>query len=467
MSLKKEHVFLLVQSGYSAKNFVLSGFVNQKEVKTTFWSDQDYIEQYNIKNKVVHLPKQAYSAKLNFLQKIKNRAEIFFNSKTFKNEDYKFYLIGISKNTSLRGRLKNFLITTIATLFSTEKGIAYLDKPFYKITRKTSYYKACKEQLLQHKPTIVFCTHQRASSGVAPMLAARDLGIKTVCFIHSWDNIPKGALLIKADEYFVWSAFMKDEMQAHYPFIKASEIKITGTPQFMPYFNKEYRLERAEFFAQFHLDPSKKYILYSGNDKTTSPNDPAYLSDVCEAVLKLNAKGKEVYSVLFRPNPIDRNDGFDTVLEKYATIVKELQPNWFGAETFLWNQGGPSKKDIVLLINTILHADLVVNMGSTMALDAALLHKATCYINYDIAESSYNWSVKKTYRFIHFKIIKDLDAVFWIKDRNNVLKVIEEAFKNPDITLKGREQWINRVTTLPIEETNKRMWNYLIHTDEV
>lgn len=467
MKLERKHVFLLVQSGYSAKNFVLSGFVNQGEVKTTFWSDQDYIEQYNIGNKVVHLPEQVYSAMLNFLQKIKNRAEIFFNSKTFKNNDYKFYLIGITKKSSLKVRLKNFLITSIATLFSTKKGIQYLDKPFYRITRKTSYYRACKEQLLQYKPTMVFCTHQRASSGVAPMLAARDLGIKTVCFIHSWDNIPKGALLIKADEYFVWSAYMKNEMQAHYPFIKASTIKITGTPQFMPYFNEEYRLKREDFFDQFNLDSTKKYILYSGNDKTTSPNDPVYLSDVCEAVLKLNAKSKEVYSVLFRPNPIDRNDGFDAVLEKYADIVKELQPDWFGAETFLWNQGGPSKKDIVLLINTILHSDLVVNMGSTMALDAALLNKATCYINYDIAESSYNWSVKKTYRFIHFKIIKDLEAVFWIKDRKNVLSIIEKALKNPDKTLKGREQWIQRVTTLPIEDTNKRMWTNLINLDEV
>ena len=67
----------------------------------------------------------------------------------------------------------------------------------------------------------------------------------------------------------------------------------------------------------------------------------------------------------------------------------------------------------------------------------------------------------------NFKIIKDLEAVFWIKDRSNVLTIIEEALKNPTKTLKGREQWIQRVTTLPIEETNKRMWNNLINSDEV
>lgn len=467
MQNNKEHIFLLVQAGYSARNFVLSGFLNQEKAKITFWSDQNYLLQYKNNNDFVELPKEQYSTKLNLLKKIKNKAEIFFNTKTFQNKNYKFYLDGINKKQSIKVKFKNFLITLIATLFSSEKGIEYLDKPFHKLTRKTAYYKACKNQLLKHKPTIVFCTHQRASSGVAPMLAAKDLGIKTVCFIHSWDNIPKGVLLIKADEYFVWSDYMKEEMIGHYPFIKKSKIKVTGTPQFIPYFNKKYRLKRVDFFNRFKLDCSKKYILFSGNDKTTSPNDPVFLSDLCETILKLNQIENNLYKILFRPNPIDRNDGFNTVLKKYESLVTEIQPDWFGSETFLWNQGGPNENDIILLINTILHSEIVVNLGSTMALDAALLNKATCYINYDISDSIYNWSVKKIYKFLHFKIIKDLNAVFWINDRQKILPVIQDALNNSSKTKIGREQWINRVTTLPIKDTNNRMWNYLIKTNEV
>lgn len=462
---KKEHIFLLVNSGYSAKNFVLSGFLDQEKATVTFWSDQDYIEQYDIANELVKLPAYTYDGKLNFIQKIKNKAELFFNAKTFKNNDYLFYLIGITKIKSLRIQIKNSLVSLIARAFSTEKGIQYLDKPFYNATRKTEYYKACKAQLTQHKPSIVFCTHQRASNAVAPMLAAKDLGIRTVCFIHSWDNIPKGVQLVKADEYFVWGTYMKDEMIAHYPFIKPTDIKITGTPQFMPYFNKDYHLNRTDFFEQFKLDPVKKYILFSGNDKTTSPNDPIYLSDVCKAVEKLN-HNKDEYRILFRPNPIDKNEDFDLVLNEFSTIVTELKPVWFGADTFLWNKGGPNKKDILLLVNTILHSEVVINMGSTMALDAALLSKPSCYINYDV-ESSYNWTVKRIYRFIHFNMIKKINPVFWIHDRKDVLTIIKEALENPSKTKNGREEWIQSITTLPIEETNKRMWNYLLSADEI
>ncbi|PQJ73308.1 glycosyltransferase family protein [Polaribacter butkevichii] len=460
-----KNIFLLVQSGYSAKNFVLSGFLNQEKAKITFWSDQDYIAQYNIDNKIVKLPKYDYDGKLNFIQKIKNKAELFFNVKTFKNKDYLFYLIGINKNNNLKLRLKKIVITIIAKVFSTQKGIEYLDQPFYKATRKTSYYKACKTQLLKHKPSVVFCTHQRASSGVAPMLAAKDLGIRTICFIHSWDNIPKGVQLIKADEYFVWSSYMKKEMLTHYPFLESTHIKITGTPQFVPYFDKNYLLQRADFLSQFNLETAKKFILFSGNDKTTSPNDPVFLQDLCKAVLQLNSN-EDNYRIIFRPNPIDRNDGFDEVLAEYPNLITELKPEWFGSETFLWNKGGPSKSDLVLLVNTIFHSELVVNMGSTMALDAALLGKPSCYINYDV-ESNYNWTVKRIYRFIHFDMIKKINPVFWINKREDVYNVVKDALENPVKTLAGREQWIKTITTLPIEDTNKRMWNFILNKNEV
>jgi hypothetical protein len=358
-----------------------------------------------------------------------------------------------------------FLMNAMAKTYATERGIEKLDKPFYRSIRKSSYYQQCKQQLLKEKPALVFCTHQRASGAVAPMLAARDLGIKTVCFIHSWDNVPKGVQLVKADAYFVWSEYMKNEVITHYPFFDPRNIKITGTPQFVCYFNEEYRLERKEFLSQFGLDPDKKYILFSGNDKTTSPNDPVYLSDVCKAVNLMNQE-KELYHVLFRPNPIDRNEGFDATLEEHKNVLTEIKPSWFGSEVFLWNKGGPSVKDVSLLVNTILHSELVVNMGSTMALDAAILGKPSCYINYDV-ESQYHWSVKRTYRFIHFNMIKDIDPVFWIQDRNAILDVLKNALENENTKTEGRNKWVDRATQLPIEETIPRMWKFLKEAYEV
>mgnify|MGYP005989499341 CR=1 FL=1 len=466
MKPKEEHIFLLIQAGYSAKNFILSGFLNQEKAKVTLWSDQNYLKKYNINNELVLLPKHTYNRKVNFFKKLKNKSELSYFSKRFKNKNYFSYLSKIeNKKTSLKVKIIDRITSLLSIFYSSEKGIQNLDSPFFKVIRKTNYYKACKKQLEAKKPTIVFCTHQRATAAIAPILAAQDLGIRTICFIHSWDNIPKGLQLVKADEYFVWSDYMKKEMLEHYSFINALKIKVTGTPQFTMHLDNAYRLDRKTFFEMFNLPIQKKYILFSGNDRTTSPNDPIYLNDLAKSVEELNLATNN-YHILFRPNPIDKNEGFRTVLEQYKNIITEIKPEWFGSDKMLWNQGGPNKKDVTLMINTIFHSDLLVTMGSTMAIDAAILNKPSCYINYDV-ESNFNWSVKMAYNFIHFNIIKDIKPLFWIDERNKFKETIKEALINPNKTKNDREVWINRVTKTPIEETKHRMWNYLIDKHEV
>jgi len=464
--MSKKKVLLLIQSGYSARNFILSGFTDHPDFEFIFWSDQDYIKEYNLDNEYVRLPEFDYQSKANFLRRVKNRAEIYLNVKKTQNKNYLSYLVTLKNKRSLKSKLTATLIHWMAKWYANEKGIQKLDIPFYKATRKTSYYQKCKEQLLSVQPDVVLCTHQRASTAVAPMLAARDLGLKTICFVHSWDNVPKGVQLVKADKYFVWSKYMKNEMLFHYPFFKEDDIYITGTPQFLLYFQKRFRLERNTFLQQFNLDTSKKYILFSGNDRTSSPNDPKYLALVCDALRTINAKENDQYRILFRPNPIDRNNDFDAVLSSCQDIVTELKPSWFGAEKFLWNQGGPSEKDITLLMNSILHVEFVINVGSTMAIDAAILGKATCWINFEV-ENQFDWSVRRAYNYIHFQIIKGIAPVFWINSIAEIESVLKKALDNPDATLIDRNQWVNKVVQNPIEETNNRMWNYIKSIHEV
>ena len=125
--MNKRKVLLLIQSGYSARNFILSGFLNDKDLEFTFWSDQDYIQEYDIKNKLIKLPEYDYHWKVNFIVKIKNRAELFFNVKKTNNKNYLSYLIGIHKSNSLRGQFKKVLSNTIARFYANEKGICQGD----------------------------------------------------------------------------------------------------------------------------------------------------------------------------------------------------------------------------------------------------------------------------------------------------------------------------------------------------
>ena len=88
------------------------------------------------------------------------------------------------------------------------------------------------------------------------MLAARDLNIPTAVFIFSWDNLPKGMLVVEADYYFVWSTHMKNELLYYYSNIKESQIRITGSPQFEGHFD-DINIDE---IAKQHFPVSWKYL---------------------------------------------------------------------------------------------------------------------------------------------------------------------------------------------------------------
>jgi len=91
--------------------------------------------------------------------------------------------------------------------------------------------------LTKEKPDFIFCTNQRPSQAIAPILAAQDLGIPTATFIFSWDNLPKATTLVETDYYFVWSEHMKKEVLMYCPYVPAEKILVTGTPQFESHFD--------------------------------------------------------------------------------------------------------------------------------------------------------------------------------------------------------------------------------------
>ena len=68
----------------------------------------------------------------------------------------------------------------------------------------------------KHKPDLVFCSNQRNTKNISSLLAAKDLGIKTMCFIQSWDNVPKAMQVVETDFYLVWSELMQKELLKYY-----------------------------------------------------------------------------------------------------------------------------------------------------------------------------------------------------------------------------------------------------------
>ena len=210
------------------------------------------------------LPALDYKGKTDFLRYLKAKATLRYNDKTQNNKNHLLYRVAPGKS-NFKKKFKFGLINFISQFYASKNGIQKLEDIFFDLTRKSNYYKECKAYLETEKPDIVYCSHQVSSLSLGPVIAARDLGIPVVSFIHSWDNLPKGNKMLKADHYFVWSDYMQEEMQQYYPDeVKNNNITVTGTPQFAFYTKPEYLIPKDLFYKAYNLPLDKKLLCFSG-----------------------------------------------------------------------------------------------------------------------------------------------------------------------------------------------------------
>lgn len=316
------------------------------------------------------------------------------------------------------------------------KAVAKLEQRIYALQQKTAAYKIYQGQLKALNIDVLFCTHQRVPHVVSTMIAAQNLGIKTATAIFSWDNLPKARLPFRVDKYLVWSDYMKQELLEYYPEISEKTIAVTGTPQFDFYYKSEL-IQSREAFAQEHgLYPDKKWVLYSGDDKTTSPFDANYLADVAEQL-----KNETDLQILFRQVPVENTDRYQAVLNKYEPII-HIPPKWTSGAK--WSNFYPEYGDVVLLVNLAKHCAGVINVGSTMALDFSNFNVPALYINYNQAISE-NWSVKTIYSFQHFRTMENLDPVGWMNSKEEIAYKIRLALEHPEKIGPERKKWFERI----------------------
>jgi hypothetical protein len=457
--MKQKKIFILLPDGVGLRNFAFSNFYEkgkEKNFEITYWNKTFFdLEDLNYPELKIASGKNHFLTDI--LKNARKHIELNLNIKKGTSEVYNTYRFPFVYSTfknALRSILSKFLIF----FFSSETGLKIIRTFIKKIEANTSYFEACVNQLRQEKPDFIFCTNQRPVLGIAPILAAQSLNIPTATFIFSWDNLPKATMVIETDYYFVWSTHMKNELLYYYPYIKKEQIVVSGTPQFETHYNSTVIQSKESFFETFNLDVNKKYICYSGDDVTTSPNDPIYLEDVAKAVRQLNEEGKNV-GIVFRRCPVDVSSRFDVVLKTYSDVITPIQPKWEKAGNS-WNTILPTKEDMSLLANTIYHTEFVINLGSSMVFDYVIFKKPCIYINYDVNDCvNKEWTVKKIYNYIHFQSMPSKEAVLWCYNNKDLKQLFDKILNYELSNVIEANKWFEKITAQPANLASERIWN--------
>jgi hypothetical protein len=447
---KESKILFLVPDGVGIRNFLYSKVLHYLKDKAeiiiwsplpkTAFTHVEELHNISISSKSISLDSESFFCR--FFRESTTYARLIINSKKQNN---KTILLNWRRP---KNNKKLFILYVFAELFGrlisyNYKLVLFFEKIGIKSWSKKTIEKH-KRNLVELSPSSIFITHQRVAGLMPICLAANQLNIKTSTAIYSWDNLPKARLCVKADFYLVWSAWMKQEMKDYYSEIEESKVLCVGTPQFEFYSQDEKIVDRQTFATTYNLDNNKKWICYSGDDITTSPHDSVFLRDVANAINEI----EDDVQIIFRRCPVDFSIRYDDVLNDYKDLIIPIDPIW-NNKSANWVGYFSTLEDISLQVNLAHHCNSIINLGSTMAHDFATQNKPCLYLNYDPVIDIV-LSTKAIYNFQHFRTMKDLDAVLWINNKEEILDKVLQSLNSPNSVAIDRQKWLEKIVLHPL-----------------
>lgn len=462
--MKPKKVLFIIPDGVGIRNYLYSDIITNLKDKAeiVFWSSlqkeafQETFALHNIKVEYKKIELPVENLKTRLYRESATFARLVYNAEKQKNHT-------ILSNWNKNG--KGFKLRLLYTF--SEKIGNWASRKYNRILnleeKSRSFWSRkvvddIKNELQKLKPDSIFITHQRVASLMPICIAAKELGIKINTAIYSWDNLPKARMAVLADNYFVWSKYMKNEMQEYYPEVNEKNVIVTGTPQFEFYLDNNRISDRKNFAKKYNLDENKKWICFSGDDKITSPYDAVYLRDVAESVSQIEKNKRP--QIIFRRSPADNSDRYDAVLNEFSELIISINPLWH-MQGNNWGAFFPVLEDVNLLVNLAYHCEVAINVGSTMAHDFSTFDKPCIYINYDQKESP-NWSVDTIYKFQHFRSMDGIDAVGWLNSKQDIKEKISTVLENTGEIGPERKKWLYIIVNQPLVQASVSIANELL-----
>ena len=188
--------------------------------------------------------------------------------------------------------------------------------------------------------------------------AAHRLGIPIVFIPFSWDNLTnKGLMRIQPDRVLVWNDVQRAEaIELHG--CPPARVEMTGAARFDDFFARTPSTTRAEFFAEYGLDPLRPMVLYLGSSQLTGPNEMELIRRWAEA---MRASGHELLrtcGLLIRPHPALRNSWTSVSYADLPNVGLSL---------------GASRGADQDLYDSLHHAHAAVGLNTSAMLEAAVV----------------------------------------------------------------------------------------------
>lgn len=297
--------------------------------------------------------------------------------------------------------------------------------------------KEAEARLKENRPDVIVSTGPFQFEQPGVFSAAKKLKIPTLAYIPSWDNIStKNRMVFKYDGYIVWNEQTKKELNDFYPHTKDMPVYVVGAPQFDVFYQERFYQTREDFCAHQNLDPNLPIIVYA----IGSPN---FLKERHGAayIAKRVADGHlGSVQLLVRPHPIHDNDEMRELFNPYRPRVRLQETPNAGKDLTKRTQ---NELQIIEWVNTFRHADVVVNLSSTVTVDAAIFDKPVVNLDFDPQPGQADQQLIKdvNHKWTHFKPIAESGGVWLVNDFDELENAVKTYLASPSLHQEKRK-WI-------------------------
>ncbi len=293
--------------------------------------------------------------------------------------------------------------------------------------------KRLRELLRQQAPALVISTSISSNGEAALIKAAKREGIWSVGMPKSWDNLSRAGFRAKADFLVVWNQFMADQATSLQRY-RSDQIKIIGIPQFDNYYTGEFIWSREQFCRQLNIDPKRKIVLFTSEGKSV-PED----ADIAWLLAEFIEKGDLPNSVLLiRPHFSYRRDEEKfTCLQARPKVALDRVNN---PSAGFKDTGDFSLEAMARFANSLYHAAVVVNVASTITLDAAAFDRPIVNVAFEprINVPPQDQALALSYESDYFLEIVKTKGTKVVRSRGEFLSALQDYLNQPTLDTTGR-----------------------------
>jgi len=248
--------------------------------------------------------------------------------------------------------------------------------------------------------------------------AARTLGIPTIGYLNSWDNLTsKGTVHVIPDAYVVWNEALANEAVEIHD-IPRDAIRITGAPHLDRFFEMQPTVPRAEMCREMGCDGDAPYVVYLCSSRTLISSEVHIVTDLADALAgAFPASGPP--TLVVRPHPVNP-DPWESYSHPGVVVYPKVGDQADSPES--WQE----------YYNQLSWASCFVGLNTTAFLEAAIVDRPCLTIVADEFHAVQGWTG-------HFRHLLEADFLEVARDAREVAERVVRILAGEDAKAAERE----------------------------